>query len=69
MTTRRDLRENGSTDPQRDDRYAEYLIAMENLCTSAELARLRVEVITTRGGRITGLVVPTGRADGNDQFQ
>jgi hypothetical protein len=51
---------------QWDDRYEEYLIALGNLCVSAELARLRVEVTTTGGGTISGLVGPAHVLTGGD---
>lgn len=63
MTSEPPPPEDPDADFQWDDRYAEYLIAMEQLCASAELARLRVEVITAGGGRITGLVVPLPGTD------
>ncbi len=67
MTSEPPPPEDPDADFQWDDRYAEYLIAMEQLCASAELARLRVEVITVDGGRITGLVVPLPGADAWDR--
>jgi hypothetical protein len=67
MTTERHPSEDATPDLQWDDRYAEYLIAMEQLCASAELARLRIEVITVDGGRITGLVGPLDGVDAWDR--
>jgi hypothetical protein len=67
MTIERHPPEDATPDLHWDDRYAEYLIAVEQLCASAELARLRVEVITVEGGRITGLVGPLHGADAWDR--
>jgi hypothetical protein len=39
-----------------DDRYSEYLIALGQLCAAAELARFPLEVITTEGQVVVGLV-------------
>ena len=68
MTDRLHPPASASLDPRWDDRYAEYLIAMDNLCASAELARFRIEVITTGGGTITGLVTPAANPDDSAQL-
>lgn len=39
-----------------DDRYSEYLIAVGQLCTAAELARFPLEVVTADGQVVVGLV-------------
>ena len=38
-----------------DDRYAQFLLAVGELCMTAELARLDIEVLTAGGLRATGV--------------
>jgi hypothetical protein len=48
-----------------DDRYAEYLIAVGQLCAAAELARLQLEVVTADGQVVIGPVGSPRMADGD----
>jgi hypothetical protein len=51
-----------------DDRYAEYVIAVGQLCAAAELAKFRLEVLTTTGRVVTGLVGAPRTAAGDDEL-
>ncbi|MBV9817836.1 MAG: hypothetical protein JOZ07_05735 [Solirubrobacterales bacterium] len=50
-----------------DDAYAQFMIAIVELCLSADLAGLRVEVLTTGGLQIEG--VPTSIRQAEDEGQ
>jgi hypothetical protein len=47
-----------------DDRYSEYMIAVGQLCAAAELARFQLEIVTTDGRVVAGLVGAPRTADG-----
>jgi hypothetical protein len=47
-----------------DDRYSEFMIAIGQLCAAAELASLNLEVVTTDGQVVIGLVGAPRTAEG-----
>jgi hypothetical protein len=47
-----------------DDRYSEYVIAVGQLCAAAELASFHLEVVTTDGHVVAGLVGAPRTAEG-----
>jgi hypothetical protein len=51
-----------------DDRYAQFLIAVGDLCVAAALAGLDIEARTTDGVRTVGVPGPLSHADGDKQF-
>jgi hypothetical protein len=52
-----------------DDRYAEYVIAVGQLCAAAALARFQLEVVTTDGRVIVGLVGAPRTAAGDGELE
>jgi hypothetical protein len=51
-----------------DNRYSEYVIAVGQLCASAELARFRLEVVTAEGQVVVGLVGALRTAAGDGEL-
>jgi hypothetical protein len=51
-----------------DDRSAEYVIAVGQLCAAAELANFRLEVLTTTGRVVTGLAGAPRTAAGDQEL-
>jgi hypothetical protein len=51
-----------------DDRFAEYVIAVGQLCAAAELAKFRLEVLTTTGQVVTGLAGAPRTASGDQEL-
>lgn len=51
-----------------DDRYSEYVIAVGQLCSAAELARFQLEVVTTDGQVLVGLVGAPRSAAGDGEL-
>ena len=49
-----------------DERHAQFLILLEDVCAGAELADLRIEVQTTQGARVGGVPQATSPAGGID---
>jgi hypothetical protein len=47
-----------------DERYSEYVIAVRQLCAAAELASFHLEVVTTDGQVVIGLVGAPRTAEG-----
>ena len=50
-----------------DDSHAQFLIAVGDLCVAAELAGLRVDVVTGGGRRIGGIPASLRGAEGGEQ--
>jgi hypothetical protein len=51
-----------------DDRYAQFLIAVGDLCVAAALAGLDIEARTTDGTRTVGVPGPLRHAEGDEEF-
>jgi hypothetical protein len=51
-----------------DDRYSEYVIAVGQLCAAAELARFQMEVVTSDGQAVIGLVGAPRTAAGEGEL-
>ena len=51
-----------------DDRYAEYVIAVSELCAAAELASFQLEVLTTEGQVVAGMVGAPRAAAGDAEL-